>query len=73
MVYTRAIEDMAEGNGVEDPMVTLQPFVHQVGGHTRMLLLDSATICKPLIVRELNFYRNIPPEIKPFTPEFKGE
>ncbi|GAB6031039.1 hypothetical protein CHUAL_007853 [Chamberlinius hualienensis] len=64
--------NMAEENGEDDPVVTLQPFVHQVGGHTQMLLLDSATICKPLNVREMNFYRNIPPEIKPFSPAFKG-
>jgi len=73
MVYSRVVGNMAEENGEEDPVVTLQPFVHQVGGHTQILLLDSATICKPLNVREMNFYRNIPSELKPFSPSFKGK
>lgn len=44
----------------------------QVGGHTRLLLLDERTICKPLNRRELEFYQNIPAEIKVFVPKYKG-
>nr|CAD7404020.1 unnamed protein product [Timema cristinae] len=43
-----------------------------VGGHTRMLLLNQSTICKPLNVRELDFYQNIPRDIQNFVPMFKG-
>ncbi|RWS05619.1 Inositol hexakisphosphate kinase 1-like protein [Dinothrombium tinctorium] len=50
----------------------LHPFVHQVGGHTQLMLLDEATICKPLIQRELLFYTNIPPELVNFVPNYKG-
>ncbi|KAI1279563.1 Inositol hexakisphosphate kinase 3 [Halotydeus destructor] len=51
---------------------TLLPFVHQVGGHTQLMLLDQTTICKPLIQRELLFYLNIPSELKGFVPAYKG-
>ncbi|KAK3930181.1 Inositol hexakisphosphate kinase 1 [Frankliniella fusca] len=44
----------------------------QVGGHTRLLLLNQSTICKPLNSRELNFYQNIPHDIKTFVPKYKG-
>ena len=37
-----------------------------------MFVLDSATVCKPLIGREYKFYRALPPEMKAFTPEFRG-
>jgi hypothetical protein len=29
-------------------------------------------VCKPLIPRELSFYLNAPPEIRSFTPNYKG-
>ncbi|OQR66521.1 inositol hexakisphosphate kinase 1-like [Tropilaelaps mercedesae] len=45
---------------------------HRVGGHTQMLLLDKSTLCKPLIQRELQFYINMPRELRPFTPQHKG-
>lgn len=45
----------------------------QVGGHTRLLLLNQNTICKPLNRRELDFYRNIPQDIHVFVPQFKGK
>lgn len=48
-------------------------FVTQVGGHTRLLLLNQNTICKPLNKRELDFYRNIPQDIQMFVPKFKGK
>nr|XP_023667064.1 inositol hexakisphosphate kinase 1 isoform X2 [Paramormyrops kingsleyae] len=52
--------------------VPLEPFVHQVGGHTSMMRYDDHTVCKPLIAREQRFYESLPPEMKEFTPEFKG-
>lgn len=44
----------------------------QVGGHTQMLLLDKSTLCKPLIKRELQFYLDMPRDLRPFTPQHKG-
>uniref|UniRef100_A0A224XFD9 Kinase n=1 Tax=Panstrongylus lignarius TaxID=156445 RepID=A0A224XFD9_9HEMI len=55
-----------------DTEVALLPLNNQVGGHTRLLLLDESTICKPLNRRELEFYQNIPAEIKVFVPKYKG-
>ncbi|KAF4526592.1 hypothetical protein B566_EDAN006407 [Ephemera danica] len=53
--------------------VSLLPLTSQVGGHTRLLVLDDeSTICKPLNPRELNFYKNTPAEIERFIPKFKG-
>lgn len=53
--------------------VLLEPFIHQVGGHTSMMRYDDHTVCKPLISREQRFYESLPPEMKEFTPEYKGE
>ncbi|XP_056308702.1 inositol hexakisphosphate kinase 1, partial [Danio aesculapii] len=52
--------------------VPLEPFIHQVGGHTSMMRYDDHTVCKPLITREQRFYESLPPEMKEFTPEYKG-
>ena len=53
--------------------VQLEPFVHQVGGHSSMLRFDDTTVCKPLISRERHFYETMPPELKEFTPQYRGE
>ncbi|XP_047188403.1 inositol hexakisphosphate kinase 1 [Scophthalmus maximus] len=52
--------------------VPLEPFIHQVGGHTSMMRYDDHTVCKPLISREQRFYESLPPEMKEFSPEYKG-
>lgn len=56
----------------DDDEVSLFPLNNQVGGHTRLLLLDQGTICKPLNPRELDFYQNIPHDIEMFVPKYKG-
>ncbi|XP_043977716.1 inositol hexakisphosphate kinase 1-like [Gambusia affinis] len=56
----------------QDGGVSLEPFIHQVGGHTSMMRYDDHTVCKPLISREQRFYESLPPEMKEFTPEYKG-
>lgn len=58
---------------LEEDEVSLFPLQNQVGGHTRLLLLNQSTICKPLNPRELNFYRNLPRDIQIFVPEYKGK
>uniref|UniRef100_A0A3B5R8H7 Kinase n=1 Tax=Xiphophorus maculatus TaxID=8083 RepID=A0A3B5R8H7_XIPMA len=55
-----------------DGGVSLEPFIHQVGGHTSMMWYDDHTVCKPLISREQRFYESLPPEMKEFTSEYKG-
>ncbi|XP_053932275.1 inositol hexakisphosphate kinase 1 [Cuculus canorus] len=52
--------------------VLLKPFEHQVGGHNSLMRFDDHTICKPLITREQRFYESLPPEMKEFTPEYRG-
>lgn len=55
-----------------DDEVALHPLSNQVGGHTRLLLLNQSTVIKPLNLRELNFYQNIPQDIQMFVPKYKG-
>lgn len=43
-----------------------------MGGHTRLLLLNQSTVIKPLNIRELDFYQNIPHDIEYFVPKYKG-
>ncbi|KAG7472371.1 hypothetical protein MATL_G00108120 [Megalops atlanticus] len=52
--------------------VLLEPFVHQVGGHSCVLRFGEQTICKPLIPREHQFYKSLPAEMRKFTPQYKG-
>ncbi|KAJ8895738.1 hypothetical protein PR048_001076 [Dryococelus australis] len=52
--------------------VQLQPFIHQVGGHSSMLSLDEATVCKPLVPREQDFYKTLPESVRKFVPAFYG-
>ncbi|KAJ8917742.1 hypothetical protein NQ315_005193 [Exocentrus adspersus] len=57
----------------DDGEVDLFPLSNQVGGHTRLMLLNPSTICKPLNFRELDFYQNIQEQdIKNFVPKYKG-
>ena len=53
--------------------IQLEPFVHQVGGQSSILKFDDTTICKPLISREHHFYEAMPPELKEFTPQYRGK
>ncbi|NXH46474.1 IP6K2 kinase, partial [Dicaeum eximium] len=52
--------------------VLLEPFVHQVGGHSCVLRFNDKTICKPLIQREHQFYETLPTEMRKFTPQYEG-
>lgn len=51
----------------------LEILFEKVGGHTRLLLLNQSTVIKPLNLRELDFYQNIPQDIQKFVPKYKGE
>ncbi|CRK98971.1 CLUMA_CG012193, isoform A [Clunio marinus] len=53
--------------------INLYPLSNQVGGHTRLLLLNDKTVIKPLNFRELEFYQNIPDnDIQDYVPKYKG-
>ncbi|XP_034831732.1 inositol hexakisphosphate kinase 3 isoform X1 [Maniola hyperantus] len=52
--------------------VDVLPLHNQVGGHTRLLVLNDSTVIKPLNIRELHFYQNIPDDIQDFVPRYKG-
>lgn len=52
--------------------VMLEPFIHQVGGHSCVLRFGEQTICKPLIPREHQFYESLPAEMRKFTPQYRG-
>ena len=53
--------------------VQLQPFIHQVGGHTCVLRFNETTLCKPLDPREHLFYETMPLELKEFVPRYRGK
>jgi hypothetical protein len=55
----------------DEDIVVLEPFIHQVGGRATILVYDQ-NICKPINSRELAFYESLPPDLKPFVPEFRG-
>ncbi|XP_077582899.1 inositol hexakisphosphate kinase 2-like [Stigmatopora nigra] len=55
-----------------DKGVILEPFIHQVGGHSCVLRFGEQTICKPLIPREHQFYKSLPAEMRRFTPQYRG-
>lgn len=58
---------------VNQAEVDLHPLSNQVGGHTRLMVLNPSTILKPLNYRELDFYQNIQDQdIKMFVPKYKG-
>lgn len=63
----------ADGTPYSGKGVMLEPFVHQVGGHSCVLRFGEQTICKPLIPREHQFYKNLPLEMRKFTPQYKGK
>lgn len=65
--------DVSISKKLEEDEVSLFPLQNQVGGHTRLLLLNQSTICKPLNPRELDFYQNLPRDIQIFVPEYKGK
>uniref|UniRef100_A0A2K5UWN4 Kinase n=1 Tax=Macaca fascicularis TaxID=9541 RepID=A0A2K5UWN4_MACFA len=53
--------------------VLLEPFVHQVGGHSCVLRFNETTLCKPLVPREHQFYETLPAEMRKFTPQYKAQ
>lgn len=50
----------------------LNRFGHQVSGRASMLCYNEVTILKPYVSRELYYYQTQSPDLKIFTPEFRG-
>ena len=44
----------------------------QVGGHVSMKILNERYVCKPLNIRELSFYQNLPAELSLLVPTYHG-
>ncbi|XP_027201142.2 uncharacterized protein LOC113795153 isoform X1 [Dermatophagoides pteronyssinus] len=58
----------------DDSTIELEPFIHQVGGRSTILVLGKY-ICKPINDRELLFYESIDnyaSTLKPFIPQYHG-
>lgn len=71
-----AIEAMQQAEQQQNYLgkgVLLEPFVHQVGGHSCVLRFGEQTICKPLIPREHQFYKSLPAAMRKFTPQYRGK
>lgn len=43
-----------------------------MGGHSSMLCLDEATVCKPVVERERLFYETLPDCLRSFVPIYYG-
>ncbi|EEB07237.1 inositol polyphosphate kinase [Schizosaccharomyces japonicus yFS275] len=55
--------------------VQLEPFKHQVGGHTAFFRFSKRAVCKPLTRNENSFYETIEqryPALLPFIPRYIG-
>ncbi|XP_037632740.1 inositol hexakisphosphate kinase 2-like [Sebastes umbrosus] len=52
--------------------VKLEPFLHQVGGHSCVLRLGEQTICKPFCAPEVRFYKSVPAAMREFIPQYRG-
>uniref|UniRef100_A0A1B6EQX8 Kinase n=1 Tax=Cuerna arida TaxID=1464854 RepID=A0A1B6EQX8_9HEMI len=63
---------MEENSDNGTKYISLQPFIHQVGGHSSMLCLDEATVCKPVVQREQLFYETLPESLRSFVPHYYG-
>jgi inositol-hexakisphosphate kinase len=64
---------LSHSQSSDDDETEISYLSNQVGGHTRLLLLNDKTVIKPLNSRELEFYQNIPQEIQQFVPKYKGK
>ncbi|XP_061186100.1 inositol hexakisphosphate kinase 3-like [Saccostrea echinata] len=53
-------------------IVTVTPFVHQVGGHTCVLQVTPYIVCKPYQENEVLFYRKLPEVLQGFVPFYRG-
>ncbi|WFC99870.1 inositol-hexakisphosphate 5-kinase [Malassezia yamatoensis] len=56
-------------------VVQLQPFHHQVGGHSHIFQFSRRAVCKPLVSGENQFYEALErdhPELLAFVPQYLG-
>ncbi|KAL8623770.1 hypothetical protein ACOMHN_054076 [Nucella lapillus] len=50
----------------------LQPFNHQVAGHSLMFCYEAGVVCKVTSDQEVAFYQTMPDLLRPHVPLFKG-
>ena len=64
-----------EGIFAEDSEIDVicHSFKHQIGGHKCVLQISENLICKPCEEAERVFYNNVPGELKPYVPCYRGK
>ncbi|GAA5879565.1 hypothetical protein JCM3774_000287 [Rhodotorula dairenensis] len=63
------------GDGRTSATVPLEPFRHQVGGHSHIFRFSKKAVCKPLTSRENQFYEALEqtsPRLLGFVPQYLG-
>ncbi|BGP33664.1 inositol polyphosphate kinase kcs1 [Rhodotorula toruloides] len=63
------------GDGRTSSTVPLEPFRHQVGGHSHIFRFSKKAVCKPLTSRENQFYEaleRVSPHLLAFVPQYLG-
>ncbi|BGP49837.1 inositol polyphosphate kinase kcs1 [Rhodotorula kratochvilovae] len=63
------------GDGRTSATVPLEPFRHQVGGHSHIFRFSKKAVCKPLTSRENQFYEAVErtsPRLLGFVPQYLG-
>ena len=67
-------DDVGVPNDTSGHSLPLEPYLHQVSGHSCLLALPSSgCVLKPCYSQELTFYSNMPADMRTFTPGFHGE
>ena len=56
----------------EQEKQSFQKLYSQVGGHVSMKILNERYVCKPLNIREVNFYQKLPEELVGLVPAYHG-
>ena len=56
----------------EQEKQSFQKLYSQVGGHVSMKILNERYVCKPLNIREANFYQKLPEELVGLVPAYHG-
>ncbi|GEM10102.1 inositol hexakisphosphate kinase 1 [Rhodotorula toruloides] len=66
---------LVSGDGRTSSTVPLEPFRHQVGGHSHIFRFSKKAVCKPLTSRENQFYEaleRVSPRLLAFVPQYLG-
>lgn len=72
---SRQHHHVQDSNEPPPSVVQLQPFHHQVGGHSHIFQFSRRAVCKPLTSRENQFYEALErdhPDMLAFVPQYLG-